>query len=202
MEKNQKKYNKLYDECKENEISYEMYRDRRKRGWSHEDAIKRKKTDDNTKIKLMAEKRRVPQKAFGKEFKSIAELSKYYDIPENSYRGGLKRGQTPEETIQSILKHRYNAIDFSGNKFKSVEDMCDFHKINRECYYSRIKRGWTQEETLMIKQQLYFTSIIFEYNNETFFNWSCPVCKQRHILSAPEIRQHYLQHIKKREVEG
>ena len=53
-----------------------------------------------------------------------------------------------------------------------------------------------------LKIQLDITKLLLILQDEEYYDWKCPVCKQNHILSVPEIRQHYLVHIKNGEVEG
>ena len=93
--------------------------------------------------------------------------------------------------------------DHLGNGFDSQREMCEHWNVEARIYRARLRYGWSKEEALLIKGRvIYGNTNLFQFKNETYYNWLCPVCKHRHILSAPEIRQHYLKHIKNGEVEG
>jgi hypothetical protein len=88
----------------------------------------------------------------GNEFKSTAEMCRFYDVSKQTYGMRLKRNWSLEEalegrkhkiTIRRPNKRGIKCQDHLGNEYISVAAMCKAWNIERSVFQMRRKSNWT-----------------------------------------------------------
>ena len=177
--------------CDYYQVSVQTFLKRRKLGWTVENALLNVPNKDTSVYDHL-----------GIKYPSIGEMCKAYHIKRSTFLERRKVGWKLKEALLTPTKqHNKYLTDCFGNRFLSTKEMCCSYGVNQKTFTRRLKDGWTIDEALLIEgSNLHTGNALFMYNNQKYFNWKCQVCNCRHILSAPEIRQHYLQHIKNGEI--
>ena len=132
--------------CRVYNISYEIYRSRKKLGWTVEEIINGKR--QNSRIKEQRDH-------LGNVYKSESSMCKKYGVNRNTYRQRIKNGWTVEEAltnrrVEPVVKQNQskNVEDHLGNKYYSIKEMCAEYGVNSTTFNTRIKAGYTLEEAL------------------------------------------------------
>ena len=85
----------------------------------------------------------------GNRFKSEAEMCRYYQIGQGTFKCRIKRGMSIGEALTNKKNDgKFQCNDHLGNVYPSVSDMCRHYKISKGSYYSRLSYGYTLEQAL------------------------------------------------------
>lgn len=122
----------IADMCNYHGISVNTFYNRRKRGLSVEDSLKKKCVTDHT----------------GNEFNSIKEMCAYYGTDESNFRKRIKRGYSVKEALTYVPVY-----DHLNNEYKTYKDMFAHYNISYTTFSYRKSRGLSLEECLTGKKK-------------------------------------------------
>lgn len=135
------KFKSLYDMCQYYGISEATYIQRLKLGWSQQDALM-------TPIRQTGRKRAVKDHN-GKEYSSITEMCRQYNIAAETYHRRIKMGWSKKEALTNTrMCQSKPQIDHLGNKYINIREMCRHYGITTNAYRHRIGHGWSKERAL------------------------------------------------------
>ncbi len=85
----------------------------------------------------------------GNEYRSIAEMCRFYKVDRSVFGDRIKNGFTLEEALTTKgNRHYVPSVDHLGQQFPSENAMCRHWRIKHNTYQRRIKEGWTKKEAL------------------------------------------------------
>lgn len=84
----------------------------------------------------------------GREFKSQAEMCRYWNVEQSTFLFRLDKGMSLAEALtkESIRNKTYEGPD--GRQFESLTAMCNAYGISIDTYKERLNRGFTVSEAL------------------------------------------------------
>lgn len=91
---------------------------------------------------------------FGREYDSLNEMLKAYNVNRTTYYTRRKAGWPLEKILEGGIHHGKECTDHLGNKYPSCAAMCKSYGITPNLFYSRMKMyrdnwgAWTLEEAL------------------------------------------------------
>lgn len=141
------RYNSETEMCHEYNIDYELYRCRKRLGWSFEEIISGKKK--NARVKEQVD-------YLGNIYSSETAMCNAHNVNRNTYRVRIAHGWTKKEALTgqrergglSDLEPKKTTYDHLGNPFRSKHDMCAAYGINVSTFKSRVQSGYSLEEAL------------------------------------------------------
>ena len=142
-----KKFNNLDDALAYYGISKCAYYNRRKAGWSVEDALT---TPTNEKFNNTHRTEEVIDHT-GKRYTSAREMCNHYGIALDTFKCRIKSGWSLKD---ALIKPSEKYTDTFGNTFYSVTKMCEYYGIKRQCYDNKRRldrRKYTLGECLEIE---------------------------------------------------
>ena len=91
----------------------------------------------------------------GKEFKSITEACKYYNLNYKTVSSRLRKGWSIEEAFGlsegKHVKGRCTEITVEGKTFKSISEACRYYNLEFNLVNNRLYKGWSIEEAFGLK---------------------------------------------------
>ena len=136
------KYNTVIEMCKHYGMEVSTFQSRVSKGKSLEEALTAPISDRG--IGKMCEGKD------GKQFKSIAEMCRYYDIPYSTFSNRLEAGRTTDEAISGVFEHgnKKPCVDHLGKSWESISEMCRHYRIAVSTFSYRVKAGKPLDECL------------------------------------------------------
>lgn len=140
-------YYSAADMCRAYGMDYELYRTRKRLGWTFEEILNNRKR--NSRVKEHAD-------YLGNVYKSETAMCKAHGVDRNVYRTRIKLGWTNKEALLGRRDEGHLpdispdklVYDYKGIAYRSSKDMCDSYGVNYTTYATRLKSGYTQEEAL------------------------------------------------------
>ena len=141
---NGKTFNSIKEAAKYYKLDPSTVHNRLKSGWTIEEAFKDVDLEEPKYSNLTV---------FGKTFKNIAELSKYYNINYNTVYGRLDKGWTVEDAISIPVREgsRGKTVIVNGNEFISIAEACRYYNLKYNNVSTRLRHGWSIEEAFELK---------------------------------------------------
>ena len=131
------KYQTLYRMCEAYGIRSDTFCQRRRRGWTLEEALTgQKKSDFVTDHK-------------GVTYPNLDEMCRQYGTDKLHYIRRTQRGWTVEEALSGI-KQKSAFYDHLGNAYPSQANMCKTYGIKVVTFRARLAAGYTLEEALTL----------------------------------------------------
>lgn len=132
--------------CKHWNISPSIYTGRIKLGWSIKDAL----TEPPDRIPKSAKS---VTDHTGKNFRSVSEMCRYWNIPRSTYNMKIKHGKTIEEALtepcETVNMSRQEWTDHNGITYPSLNAMCRAHGISHHTFKTRLTAlGWSVKDAL------------------------------------------------------
>ena len=86
----------------------------------------------------------------GKQFRSITEMCKYYNIEVGTLNGRLKLNWSLKDALETPVGETIGrkCTDHKGNVFSSETEMCKYYNIKLDTFKSRIKHGMSLQDSL------------------------------------------------------
>lgn len=100
----------------------------------------------------------------GKEWKSIPDMCKSYNIPYDIFKD---RRYRQKWSLEKCLETPVAVMDHERNTFYSITEMCIFYNIPVHIYYHRLANNMTLKEALTTP---YKTRIVTDPNGRKFYN--------------------------------
>lgn len=126
--------------CDYYDVNITTYQRRMRMGWSLEDTLL---------TPIYQCKKSLQESEFldhnGNIFTSLTELLSFYNVSNELYSWGRKKGYTLEQCLLGKVNLVY---DHLNKPYTSVTEMCKFHSIKRTTFIERRRRGYTLEEAL------------------------------------------------------
>lgn len=86
---------------------------------------------------------------FGKEYKTLYEVVKTYNIKYDTLQEKINRGESIEKILLDNLRTFDNQpLIIGGKQFKNISEACRYYNITKKKYTIRVLRGMTVEEAL------------------------------------------------------
>lgn len=142
-----KAYPSYKEMCKQYGVSYGLFANRRRSGWSVEKALTTPVLDGNSHATRCVE----AEDHLGNKFSSQKEMCEYWDIPQSVFSARKAARWTVEKCLTTpVNKICIKAcVDHLGNKYNSITAMCRAWGIEYSNYYSRVyQRGWSLKNAL------------------------------------------------------
>jgi hypothetical protein len=129
-----------------NNISLSTFYQRRKKGMSVEDAINTQKSHHRAKAIV----------CHGKEYTSMRDLAKQYDISPHKLRYRIEdAGMSPEDAVNTpvlrkkvSVQKRGNPIHFNGKQYLSVKTFAEAYGVGVNTVTYRLNQGWSRAEAV------------------------------------------------------
>lgn len=154
-------YNSAADMCRANGISIELYRSRKKLGWTIEEILNNKK--ENPRVKEHID-------YLGNVYKSESAMCRAHNVNRGTYRERISLGWTSKEALigekdpsrEVYVPSSKTCTDHKGNKYHSIKEMCEKYGVNSSTFQTRLKAGYPLEAAL--------TGVIFISGDKTINN--------------------------------
>ena len=162
-----KHFNSINEACEYYDAYYNIVSSRLKKGWFLEEAI-------FTPILIELKGNNIV--IDGKEFISIAQACRYYDISCNKVYNRLADGWSIEEAFGLVERNNNcKPITLEGKTYKSINEACRYYNISYSTIYGRLKMGWSKEEAFgLVERDDNYRSIDLEGKH---FNSIKDACK-------------------------
>jgi hypothetical protein len=129
-----------------NNISLSTFYQRRKKGMSVEDAINTRKSHHRAKAIM----------CHGKEYTSMRDLAKQYDISPHKLRYRIEyAGMSPEDAVNApalrkkiSVQKRGDPIHFNGKQYASVKKFAEAYNVGVDTVTYRLNQGWSRAEAV------------------------------------------------------
>ena len=89
--------------------------------------------------------------AFGKEFSSLIEVCKYYNVSDATVRDRMKRGMSLEEALINKKSSKIPKITVFNKNFASILEASSYYGVAYTAVIERISKGMPLEEALSYK---------------------------------------------------
>lgn len=138
-----REFSSLKELCKFHNAPYELYTDRRRKGWSIEEALFGR---HSRRTAIPVEARTGPD---GLVFDNQKEMCEHYGV---NYSTFLNRFKNKHMTVAEALAKKSNSIedrtDHLGNVYESISSMCNHYGVSIDTYSFRLKTGMDKESAL------------------------------------------------------
>ena len=87
----------------------------------------------------------------GREFYSISEMCRAWNVPRSTFENRISKGNSIEECLTGSCKDnrkKERVKDHTGREFSCASEMCKAWGTNISNYYYRLHRGYSLEESL------------------------------------------------------
>ena len=134
--------------CKLNNINEITFRKRMEHGWSRESALTvptrfhycpNNNSGSGTARSVTVE---------GKEFQSIAEAARHYDLIPENVQSALKNGITVEQALKIEVRPTEDSFEFEERFYKNKEHLCREFKFPSSVLNNRLRKGLTIREAI------------------------------------------------------
>jgi len=137
------RYSSLENMCKAYGIAREAFMSRINNGWSLEDAL-------TTPIRSKSKFESIDHT--GKEYNSLDEMCKHYNISKATLYARLNRGMSLEDAL-TIPVDKIGIKDYrdpSGNTYNNIVEICNAYGISKSTVYLRLHKGMSLEDALTL----------------------------------------------------
>ena len=84
----------------------------------------------------------------GREYKSIAEMCREYNISSSMYKQRVKAGWSSKCALLVPSRKKHSFFDHKGIQYNTLEEKCNAYNITVSTYKCRINRGLSEQEAL------------------------------------------------------
>lgn len=178
-------------------LTYDTVRKRRERGWSWEKiaSVPLSKRITNDKRSLIIEYR-------GVVYKSYAALVRDFDIPYTAFVNRLRRGETVEAAVTTLLSWReQQGIDYDGNHYTSVTALAKQLGLSERIFRDQLDCYDSVQDAVSETQRIMGIHVARSIRNRDdiacaktqpggrFILVTCKVCGRKVMLSLEEAKK-------------